>query len=298
MILQWLINQLTWKQIRRLTDSELLVIEHLIPANDSRSAQLRRQATDAPCVQRELTTAASYKATIPYGLDSSNLIDLEEDITSPEVLVLLTRPRHRVSFRLNLCRGGFLYSLEGRNLDGNKWQKSWELDRNVLAECQPVNNWLPPQMSAAERTAIIKKLECWLGLLPGTFLKYDADSLRVYEPCTDAQIRVLEAAEQLTLPDEYKAFLNITNGISFHKGRPFDIYGIDGLRAHELDSRQQNPTSVWLVTDLFEQGAAFVEAGSEKVRVQIDHGDGVADLGAIKEYIVEAAKLLDGDEVG
>jgi len=105
MIGKWL-SEYSWGRSAKLTTGELAVVKAIIPVNDPRSKKLIRQAEQAPEVKRTRISRSEYQATIPFVRDASNLIDIDGDVVSPPLRLLLARTLKPVSFKVKVLRGG------------------------------------------------------------------------------------------------------------------------------------------------------------------------------------------------
>lgn len=285
MIGRWL-SEYTWRRSASLTPSELAVVKALVPRSDPRSKKLLRQAEQAPEVRRTRVTRSKYVATIPYVRDASNVVDIDADIVSPRLCLRVVKTLKPVSFRVRIVRG-FLYQIEGESVDGSDWDIDWEPTAESLSETlgtRAEGNWLPVPMSQENRRRILTNLEDWLSLSRGAISKYDSDQLSVVEGSDVDQLVHCERSNGLTLPKGYKEFLAITNGLTLHHGRDFAIYGTADLYRVDLE---HSAIPLWLITDLYEEGAVVMPAEDiEEVVVYLAPPSGPPEvMSSLKEYV-------------
>lgn len=296
MIGRWL-SEYTWRRSASLTPNELAVVKALVPANDPRSKKLIRQAEQAPKVNRTRLTRSKYEATIAYVRDAANLVDIDTDIVSPQLRLVLARTLKPVSFKIKVLRGGFLYQIEGESVDGSDWDVDWEPTAESLSEAlrnRAVGNWLPVAMCEEERRRILSDLEDWLSVSRGAISKYDSDQLSVVEGSDVDQLVDCERSYGLTLPNGYKEFLTITNGLTLHRGRPFAIYGTGDLYRVDLE---HSAIPLWLITDLYEQGAVVMPAeDTEELVVYLAPATGpLKAISSLTEYVRDSFTLLESE---
>jgi hypothetical protein len=286
-MIHWLLSR-HWRKSTSLSSSEIEVIKEILPAEDSRSEKLLSQAINAPGVERSLRGHDSYEVTIPYVLDAANLIDLDDDIQSPSIDVVLAPTQRKARFHVRLLRGGFLHSLVGHTLDGGPWPLEWTKYHHAIDDVVevPIQNWLPRELSDQERSSILRNLEQWARVPVGQLTKYNQDDLRVYLPSAERDIAMLEQREQLSLPSEYRSMLGVTNGIDVIAGRPFVVGGTRDLRRV---TESGNPC--WIVTDLFEFGAVVMEPTTGALTLR--RGSETESITSLRDYVVETIQMLD-----
>jgi len=237
---KWLSERM-WRKSGSLTPGELAVVKALLPPDDPRTPKLIRQAEEAPEVTRMRITPSSYEATIPFVRNSFNLVDLDADVTSPELELIISGSLKPVSFRIKLLRGGFLHQIEGESIDGSDWDIHWEPSSESLSEVagtRVVENWIPVSISEEERLTVVRDIEDWLRVPRGHISKFSSDELSVRRGCGPEDLAVCERRAGLTLPRQYKELLRISDGLTLHRGRDYAINGTSDLYHVDLDLNQ------------------------------------------------------------
>ncbi|MGV3606488.1 MAG: hypothetical protein ACO1RA_08765 [Planctomycetaceae bacterium] len=285
-MLSWFFD--SWSKSRSFTEIELEVLRLFLPIGNEYADRLYSQATNAPFVERKLVGPCGYEAIIPYVVDDSMLIECDEDIKSP-VVVLAAQTDETLTFSVEICRGGFLRGLKGQSSGGTPWPKKWSVDLQKVRSPHDIGEWISQPLSKKVRDRLIRQLAQWCGLSGecGGEVPHLA-TVRVATPATDVLIQSCEGRLQVRLSKQYCQLLAITNGFGINRGRPYDVLGTADI--YVLDEGQE-----WLcLTPLGEDGCVAIQC---KDRVASNEcyllsGDGHAKhLGDIKQY---ARELLLG----
>jgi len=248
-----------WARSAQLTRSEIVVVKALLPKSDRRSAMLLTQATDAPFAERRLLDPCTYELTIPFVKAEVDLVDIKRDVVSPKIVVRDTQTGRMLAFYVRVLRGGFLGSVLGTAEDGGAWPLEWDVDANdVFAERdRQCGNWLPEVVSVETRQNILLALAQWCGMCPREGLLEREQLVDVGEPVSESEIACCEARLGVVLPDEYREFVSICDGLSVRRGRSYDVFGVSDAFVVDMEGR-----TYLVVTSLYEDGVVGMELGS------------------------------------
>lgn len=259
----------------RMSGSEIAVIRALLPTGDPRSARLLRQAEHARVVERLRLSRQGYQLHIPRVEDARDLIEAESDFTSPPLTTADLISGRKLIFTIKVLRGGFLNDLVGVTEDCGEWPKNWDVGNPNSGVSK---NWLPPEMSPAARMEIITHLANWAGRDLVGLSSLGKEYLRTHAPATVDEIFSAESRLGLPLPPEYRQFLEICNGFSVCRGRPYEVFGTGDvyiLRMGNVDD------CLIAVTNLYEEGMVAMRCGGKEAGTAIYIGPD----GAVREAI-------------
>ncbi len=250
-MLSWFFER--WSKSRSFTSNELAVLRLFLPRGDLYAEQLYAQATNAPFVERKLIGMSGYEATIPYVVDDSMLIECDENIESPKI-VLTTSAGATMTFSVIILRGGFLRGINGESPKGMLWPKEWNVDIENAQIPSDIRSWIPQPMSKKVREQLLEQLFQWCGIVDQQRDSVtNSETVRLMEPASESLIRSCEVRIQARLGEQYRQLLAITNGFGIHRGRPYEFLGTK-------DVGFVNGAREWLcVTPLYEEGCIAIQ---------------------------------------
>jgi hypothetical protein len=278
-----------WRLTTGMTEGEVAVIRALLPQNDPRSDLLLLQAVDAPEVRRTLVGRCAYRASITYVKAEKYLIDTATDIESPALMVKDELSGRKLTFRVQVLRGGFLGYLDGFADDGRDWPINWVPGMDLA----PVVNWLAQVMSDDERQHGLRRLAEWAGIDQDKLAAHTNETLSINSPASSEQIIEAESRLKCRLPAQYREFVQICNGLAIRLGRPYEIFGT--LDAYSFDVDDTGKASI-VITSLYEEGAVLLSCEGQNagttvaIRPQDREGKVIGDLRA---HVSDSLKWLD-----
>lgn len=279
-----------WRRTSKFFANELCVLRHILPAGDVRCEDLYRQAQFAPYVTREVIAEHSFCALIPYVLDDTMLIDCSSDVRSPELEVLDGRSHRKLRFHVEVRRGGFLAGLFGHVHDGGNWPKFWNVNINELDTTIATFHWLPFAPSASARVTILMELCDWAGASYASVSREQRDFVRLSAPATEQEILTCQTRLGVSLPEGYKQFVGISNGLTLRPGRPYEILGTPDMYRFGDDN------SWAVVTPLYEEGCVAMRIyGDDAGELCFFGSDAqIAEhIGDMRKYLRESLLWLD-----
>ena len=284
-----------WAKSSSFTASEIQVLEKLVPQDSPEAFALLSQAKQAPYVVRKVIENSGYEATIPYLEDDSLLIEAEESIVSPSVETDDSRSGRRLRFSTAVLRGGFLLGLRGTAVDGNAWPRKWCAGSEVT-QAKEIFTWLDtitPLMEPETASAVLIKLIDWSNADRGRVSEHRQHSIRFALPASEDEVVQCEARLRTTLPDQYKEFVTIVNGIGIRRGRPYEILGTDDLEYLD-DSRQ------WIgVTPLYEDGYVALRNEDKSANCYLLTADGCTNkIGDLRQHVRDSLEWMEESKWG
>lgn len=266
------IKNLGWRKSRRLYPSELDAIRAFLPAHDMRTERLLRQAVDPPWVERRVLDDSSFTVSIPYVKRQSDLVDCPVDIQSPSLAVRDIESGRDLELTLRIRRGGFLGPLIVRMVDSGPFVRKWTA-KETPDSMQ--SNWLPPTMTVAEEEANLTSLLEWANTRPN---EAGVNLVKVRRPAIDDAIELAESRLGRTLPESYREFLRISNGLT-----------VGSLRlagAEEIETTDLSSGSVTIISYLSANSILFIPCDSASIFLASPEAPGG------REYAKDAEELV------
>ncbi len=248
----------------RATEDELAVLGTILSGPDPRFQKLIAQLQRAPEIERVNPSPGSFRVAPTSTFDDISF-PLEVQRIDSDWLALRDALSGRdLEFRVSVGRHGFLRGLEGRTRDGKQWPRSWEVDRSSL---KPPHRELLRLPSLDEQRELQdtarRRLSEWLETeLPREIL--------LFRPAGEAEIAMGERRFGGRLPEAYRRFLLITDGLDLRDG--FGIAGIND--AYEIDNAHLPLVHVaWDADDTDEFLVALPHDGRDQAVYRIDVHD-------------------------
>lgn len=218
-----------WHRTRHMFPHELAVLRLLLPAADRRSADLYRQATDAPSITRRLINGTTFEAVIPYVLDDRLLIDCDEMMISPTIKIVDRRSYSDLIFSTKVLRGGFLSGLIGSTSQLQEWPKKWFVDPREIADkrIRGTDNWLGPYYETGANQ--LDQLAAWLQLPSSTSRELPEDAFQFRPPATLIEVEDCERRLGRRLPLAVKNLLHISNGFTVVGRQQINLFGTEDI---------------------------------------------------------------------
>lgn len=151
-MLSWFIDR--WSKSRSFTSIELAVLRLFLRVGNEYAKRLYLQAQNAPYIERKLNGVSEYEAVIPYVVDDSLLIECDENVESPAI-VITTLTGLALTFSVTILRGGFLRGLKGRSPEGTSWPKEWRADLQNARIPGGIGTWIHQPISARFDTNLL-----------------------------------------------------------------------------------------------------------------------------------------------
>lgn len=282
-----------WRKSAAFTPSELEVLKQLIPEVSAEATALLTQAKTAPFVARKTIGNSDYEARIPFLEDDSALIEVSEDVESPQIEITEKETRRLLGFSTVILRGGFLMGLRGKALDGHSWPKDWNMG-SVALRPPEVFTWLNvliPDIAPGLSIRILEELVDWSQTDRSIVRDLQLSSFRFAKPATTVDICECEKRLAATLPENYKEFVTICNGFGIKRGRPYEILGTQDI-AYLDDSKE------WLgVTPLYEDGYVCFQSADRLGNCYLLTPDGVpCAIGDLRKHVRESIEWLESEE--
>lgn len=282
-MLSWFVNR--WSKSRSFTSIELAVLRLFFPIGNEYAARLYLQATNAPYIERKLNGMSEYEAVIPYVVDDSMLIECDENVESPAI-VITTSSGLVLTFSVTILHGGFLRGLKGRSPEGASWPKEWRANLQNAQIPVGIGTWIPQPISDEVRHQSLAQLFRWCGIFETRRdMPQGCDAVRIAARATDDLIRSCESRLRIRLNEQYLQLVAITNGFGIQRGRPYEFLGT-------TDIDFVNGAREWLcVTPLFEEGCVAIRCkdGFATNECFILSGDGESKhIGDLKQHIRES----------
>jgi len=278
-------HQRKWLRSVTCTRGEFAILRAFLSHEDPRCNRLLLQATDAPEIHRQLMDDHAYVLTIPYVKDTAYAIDVKGEVTSPQLRATDMLSGRDLVFTVKVLCGGSLNELVGACVDGGPWPLDWDVDADALPN---VASWIPTMMIPNRRRALLESLAEWCET-DDDLSAYSEELLYVDESATSEQLDQCESRLGVALPDEYREFVRICNGVSIRYGRPYEILGTDSV--YTIESRG---FQYLVVTYLYEEGVAAIDLSRDPVEaaVFLPQLNRPETIGSFREHVLDSLAWL------